>query len=143
MNTITTSIFVPAKTKNEMTLSAASDLDNKLNGARYLSSDDLGIGALDDLKEGDEFVLVVNGEHGKHEIKLRGTNSVTGKLRLIAVEPKKPEVQRFLMWRIPRQHLVSRNRGTELQLGRYTITDLRLLIRQAFARRERSLVNYR
>lgn len=143
MKKITTSIFVPSKSKNELPLGEVLQLATKLNTKRYPLSDDLGLGALDDVQEGEEFELVVNGEYEKHHILLKGINKVGGKLRLMVQDTSLPEVQRFLEWRLDRNKLMSSNKGKTLQLKNFTVEDLRRLIRHAFANQERSFVNYR
>ena len=143
MKKITTSIFVPSKAKKEMPLGDALQLVTKLNTPRFSLSQDLGLGTLDDVKEGEEFELVVNGETEKHCISFRGINKVGGKLRLMVTNVSSPEAQRFLEWRLDRSKLMSSNKGKTLQLRNFTTEDLRRLIRHAFANQERSLVTYR
>lgn len=143
MKKITTSIFVPSKTKSEMPLGEMLQLTAKLNIARVTLSKDLGLGALDDIKEEEVFELVVNGECEKHHILLKGINRVGGKVRLMVQDTSSPEVQRFLEWRLDRSKLMSSNKGKTLQLRNFTTEDLRRLIRHAFANQERSLVTYR
>jgi hypothetical protein len=143
MKKIATSIFVPSKTKNEMPLGEMLNMTSRLNISRLPLSNDLGLGTLDDVKEGEEFELVVNGECEKHHILLKGINKVGGKLRLMVQNTHSPEVQRFLEWRLDRNKLMSSNKGKVLQLKNFTTDDLRRLIRHAFANQERTLVNYR
>lgn len=143
MKKITTSIFVPSKTKNEIPLGEMLNLTSRLNISQLSPSKDLGLGTLDDIKEGEEFELIVNGECEKHYILLKGINKVGGKLRLMVQNTDLPEVQRFLEWRLDRSKLMSSNKGKVLQLRNFTTDDLRRLIRHAFANQERTLVNYR
>ena len=143
MKKITTSIFVPSKTKAELPLREVLELTSKLNTSRTPLSNDLGLGTLDDVKEGEEFELIVNGECEKHHILLKGINKVGGKLRLMVQNTSSPEVQRFLAWRLDRSKLMSSNKGQTLQLKNFTTDDLRRLIRHAFANQERTFVNYR
>lgn len=142
MNRFTTSIFVPALAKHEMTLVEALELAVKLNTPNSLVSDYYH-GSMDDLKEGEEFILVVNGEKEKHEILMRGCNKVAGKLRLMFVEPEKEEVKRFAQWRFNNKHLDSIKNKTAYQLKGFTVQDLRRLIRHAVAGQERKMVSYR
>lgn len=143
MKKITTSIFVPSKTKNEMPLGEMLNLTSRLNISRLPLNNDLGLGTLDDVKEGEEFELIVNGECEKYHIRLKGINKVGGKLRLMVQDTSLPEVQRFLEWRLDRGKLMSSNKGKVLQLRNFTTDDLRRLIRHAFSNEERTLVNYR
>lgn len=143
MKKITTSIFVPSKSKKEMSLSKVFELTTKLNTTRISLDKELGLGTLDDIKEGEEFELIVNGDHEKHHILLKGINKVGGKLRLMVQDTSLPEVQRFLEWRIDSNKLMSSNKGQVLQLRNFTVDDLRRLIRHAFANQERAFVNYR
>lgn len=143
MKKITTSIFVPSKTKNEIPLGEMLNLTSRLNISRLPLSTDLGLGTLDDVKEGEEFELIVNGECEKYHIRLKGINKVGGKLRLMVQDTSLPEVQRFLEWRLDRSKLMSSNKGKVLQLRNFTTDDLRRLIRHAFSNEERTLVNYR
>ncbi|AEV89565.1 hypothetical protein OBP_128 [Pseudomonas phage OBP] len=68
MKTFTTSILVPAKLKAELNVMQQMEMSRKLATKNIPISDDLGTGALDDLVDGDEFVLIVNGEHEKHHL---------------------------------------------------------------------------
>lgn len=142
MNTFSTPIFVPAKAKNEMTLVEALELASNLN-APVVSTSDIYHGAMDDLEEGEEFILVVNGEHHKHEILMRGCNKVGGKLRLMFVNPEKEEVKRLAQWRIPSKHLDTIKNKTAFQLKGFTVHDLRRLIKHCVTNNERQMVSYR
>lgn len=142
MKTFTTSIFVPSVTKSEMTLLDVVEITERLSKPVSLPLD-LATGGLDDIKEGDEFILVVNGAHERHEILMRGATNVSGKVRFMFVEPEKPEVYRFAEWRIKSTNLMSMKRGTELQLRNFSAPDLRRLIRHSFANGERNMIKYR
>lgn len=141
MKKFTTSIFVPGKAKGELTLQESMILSHRLNSPVSLPL--CNYGALDEIVEGEEFLLVVNGEHHKHEIKLKGIHKVGGKLRLAFSEPEKDEVKRFAEWRFKSQHLLTSNQRRSFQLKNFTVHDLRRLIRHAVANDERQLVTYR
>lgn len=141
MKKFTTSIFVPGKTKKELTLNDAMVLGHRLNTPAVITLCEHG--GLDEIVEGEEFILVVNGEHHKHEIKLKGTHKVGGKLRLAFSEPEKEEVKRFAEWRFKSQYLLTSNHRQSFQLKNFTVHDLRRLIRHAVGNGERQLVNYR
>jgi type II secretory pathway component PulJ len=143
MKKITTSIFVPAMSRQETPLEKRLSLVARLQSMRSQISDDLGLGSLDDIKEEEEFELIVNGETEKHCIRFKGINRVGGKLRLMVQNNQSPEVHRFLDWRFSPCHIMTSNRGKTLQLKNFTTEDLRRLIRYAYANRERVLVNYR
>lgn len=141
MKKFTTSIFVPEKAKNDMPLQEALILSHRLNTPTALVLCDHG--GMDDIVEGEEFILVVNGEHHKHEIKLKGVHKVGGKLRLAFSEPENAEVRRFAEWRLKSQYLLTANNKQTLQLKNFTVHDLRRLIRHAVGNSERQLVMYR
>lgn len=143
MKTFATSIFVPSKTKKELPLSKAEELTQRLNNQHFAHNTHFGEGALDDVKEDEEFVVMVNSDYERHEIHLKGTNKVGGKLRLMVKNPTLPEVRRFLEWRLDRSKVMSCNRGSMLQLKNFTTEDLRRLMRHAIANQERTLVTYR
>lgn len=143
MKKITTSIFVPSRTRQEIPLIERMELMCRLNAQRTSISDDLGLGALDDIKEGEEFELIVNGETEKHCIVFKGINRCGGKIRLMIQNNQSPEAHRFLEWRFSPAQIMTSNRGKTLQLRNFTTDDLRRLIRYAYANRERTLVNYR
>jgi len=143
MKKITTSIFVPSLTRQETPLAQRLALTARLNTQRICISDDLGLGSLDDIKEEEEFELIVNGETEKHCIRFKGINRVAGKVRLMVRNNTAPEVHRFLEWRLNPCNIMTSNRGKTLQLKNFTTDDLRRLIRHAYANRERSLVTYR
>lgn len=142
MQIFTTSIYVPAKKKKELTLLRVLEITTRLNTPVGLPSD-LYHGGLDDIKEGDEFVLVVNGEEHKHEIKMRGCSKIGGKIRFMFVEPELPEVYRFAEWRLKPVNLMSCKNGSYLQLRNFSACDLRRLIRHSVANKERQMVKYR
>lgn len=142
MKTFTTSIFVPSVTKEEMNLIDSLELGSNLNKPVPLP-DNLMHGGLDDVQEGEEFILVVNGLYERHEIKMRGCNKVAGKVRFMFTEPEKPEVFRFAQWRIKSPNLMSMKGGKELQLRNFGAQDLRRLIRHSIGNRERQMVEYR
>ncbi|QGH71964.1 hypothetical protein N1M2_101 [Klebsiella phage N1M2] len=142
MKTFTTSIFVPSVAKEEMNLIDRLELASNLNKPVNLP-DNLMHGGLDDVQEGEEFILVVNGLHERHEIKMRGCNKVAGKVRFMFVEPEKPEVFRFAQWRLRSANLMSMKNGKELQLRNFSAQDLRRLIRHSVANQERKMVEYR
>lgn len=142
MKSFTTSIFVPEKAINQLTLLDAEELKASLNKFNYLSSDECH-GAMDDLEEREEFILFVNGQHHRHEIKMRVTSKASGKARLVFVEPNLPEVKRFAEWRVASKHLISMNRGAHYQLRNFSIEDLRRMIRHSISNKEKQLVTYR
>ncbi len=143
MKTFTTSIFVPAKTKAELNVMQEYELSAKLFNKAIPISDDLGTGALDELKGDEEFILIVNGQHEKHHLKMKVSSHSAGKPRLMFVEPELPEVKRFMEWRIDQTKRMAQKNGTQYQLRNFTTVDLRRLIRSAYAGGERHHVNYR
>jgi len=143
MKTFTTSIFVPSKSKKELTLLKTEELSQRLNKLRFSQGTTFGEGALDEIQENEEFVLIVNGEYERYSIRLKGINKCNGKLRLMVQEPALPEVRRFLEWRLDKSKVMSANKGALLQLKNFTTEDLRRLIRHALVNQERTLVNYR
>lgn len=142
MKTFTTSIFVPETAKANTKLIDIMEWDQRLNRPKASSSDVIH-GSMDDLVEQEEFSIFVNGQHHRHEIKMKVTSVASGKARVIFAEPEKDEVKRFAEWRVKGQHLISMNRGAYYQLRNFSIVDLRKLIRHAFSNRERELVTYR
>lgn len=143
MKTFTTSIFVPGKLKSELNVMQQMEQSMKLAGKNIPISDDLGTGALDDLKDGDVFTLVVNGPVEKHHLKMKVSGHGAGRPRLMFLEPQLPEVRRFMEWRIDQTKRMASNRGTQYQLRNFTTEDMRRLIRSAYAMGERHLVKYR
>lgn len=143
MKTFTTSIFVPAKFKAELNAMQEMEISRKLFNRAIPISDDLGTGALDDLKSDEEFILIVNGEFEKHHLKMKVSAHCTGKPRLMFLEPELPEVKRFIEWRIDQTKRMVQKNKTQYQLRNFTTTDLRRLMRSAFAGREAAHVNYR
>jgi len=141
MKTFTTSIFVPAKSKKEINLQEAIMLSHRLNTP--VSLPELSHGSLDEVQEGEEFILVVNGEYQKHEIKMKAVGKVAGKMRLLFSEPEKDEVKRLAEWRFKDAHLSTIKNALYYQLKNFTIHDLRRLIRHAIGNSEKQLVSYR
>lgn len=141
MKTFTTSIFVPGWNKDKMNLQEAMILSHRLNSPVTLPETQHG--SMDDIEEGEEFILIVNGETYKHEIKMKGARKVAGKLRLLFAEPEKEEVKRFAQWRIKGTFLNTLNNGQHYQLKNFTVHDLRRLIRHAVGNREKQLVQYK
>lgn len=142
MKVFTTSIFVPETKKKETNLIKVMETDMRLNAPVALPSD-LYHGGLDDIQEGEEFVLVVNGPHHKHEIKMKGCSRTAGKIRFMFTEPEKQEVYCFAEWRLKTTNLMSCKNKTQLQLRNFTASDLRRLIRHSVSNQERQLVKYR
>lgn len=142
MKTFTTYIFVPETAKANTKLIDIMEWDQRLNRPKASSSDVIH-GAMDDLIEREEFSIFINGQHHRHEIKMKVTSTASGKARLIFTEPEKPEVKRFAEWRIKGSHLLSMNRGAYYQLRHFGIAELRKLIRHAISNKERELVTYR
>ena len=143
MKTFNTTIFVPSKFKKEMNIMESTAMAMKLNRSLFTSNKGLGIGALDHLLEEETFILVVNGEHEKYEIKLRVLQKNCSKTKLMVVEPESPEVKRFNEWRVEQSKTMSQNKGQKLQLKNFSVEDLRRLIRHAHTNQESSFVNYR
>lgn len=125
-----------------MNLISLMTIDNRLNKPVGLPSD-LYHGGLDDIEMEEVFTLVVNGEHEKHNIKLRACNKVGGKVRFMFLEPELPEVYRFAEWRIKSNFLMSTHKGKQLQLRSFTVNDLRRLIRHSVSNKECQMVTYR
>lgn len=142
MKTFTTSIYVPHQSKASMTRIDAMDLAADLERPVSMPAD-LCHGALDEIKAGEEFIILVNGTHERHEIKMRGIHGGVGKVKFMLVEPTNPEVHRFAEWRVKHCHLMSMKNGTQLQLRNFGPTELRKMIRHSIAKRERNLVTYR
>lgn len=141
MKTFTTSIFVPGYEKDKINLQEAMLLSHRLNTP--VSLPETNHGSLDEIEEGEEFILVVNGPVHKHEIKMKGARKTWGALRLLFVEPEKEEVKRFAQWRIKGTHLTTLRNNQYYQLKNFTVQDLRRLIRHAVGNGERQLVSYR
>lgn len=142
MKTFTTSIYVPHQTKAKMNLIDTLELAAELNNPVSLPSD-LYHGGLDEVEVGEEFILIVNGTHHKHEIKMRGCNKVGGKVRFMFVDPSDEATYRLAEWRIKSVNLMKMKNGAELQLRNFGAQELRRLIRHSVAKRERNLVTYR
>lgn len=143
MKTFTTSIFVPAKLKSELNAMQQYEIGIRLANRNIAISDDLGTGGLDDLKDGEEFILVVNGPVEKHHLKMKVSAHSAGRPRLMFIDPELPEVRRFMDWRIDQTKRMAQKKGSQYQLRNFTTEDLRRLIRSAYAIGERNLVNYR
>lgn len=143
MKTFTTSILVPAKLKAELNAMQQMEMGMKIANKNIPITDDLGTGALDDLKDGEEFILVVNGEVEKHHLRMKVSAHCTGRPRLMMVEPGLPEVKRFIDWRIDQTKRMAQKNGSHYQLRNFTTEDLRRLIRSAYAAGERHRVKYR
>ena len=142
MKTFTTSIYVPHTAKSEMTRIDAMDLAADLARTTPLPTD-LAHGGLDEVKLGEEFVVLVNGTHERHEIKMRGIHGGVGRVKFMFVNPSDPAVRRFAEWRVKHENLMSMKNGAELQLRNYGAVELRRLMRHAIAKGERNLVSYR
>lgn len=143
MKTFTTSIFVPSKSRHQMNAMEIAEMGYKISNRSRPITDELGTGALDDLQGEEQFILIVNGEKEKHEIKMKALTAGIGKTRLMVTEPDNPIVSRFLEWRIDSAKRMTQHNRTSYQLKNFTIEDLRRLIRTAHAQNERRLVAYR
>lgn len=143
MKTFTTTILVPANSKAQLNAMQQMEMNMKMATRGIPINDDLGTGALDDLKDGDEFILVVNGEVEKHQLKMKVSAHAAGYPRLMFVEPQLPEVKRFIEWRVDQTKRMVMKGKTQYQLRNFTTEDLRRLIRSAYAMGERHRVNYR
>lgn len=142
MKTFSTPIFVPTKSKKEMSLIEMMTVEKRLNTPVNLPSD-LYHGSLDDIGMEEEFEIVVNGQFEKHRIKMRACNNAGGKIRFMFVNPELPEVFRFAEWRIKSSFLMSTHKGTQLQLRNFSAPDLRRMIRHSVSNCERDMVTYR